>query len=145
MPHQNPGVDDLRRILESAARIAVVGASSNPDRAAHGISRKLQKAGYQLVPVNPGEAEILGDAAHPSLAAVPGPVDVVVVFRKPDAAPDIAREAVAAGAKVLWLQTGVVSEEAAEIARAGGLEVVMDACIGATHSMLGIKPRPAAG
>ena len=116
----------------------MVGASSNPDKASYGIMRKLQKAGYRVIPVNPREAEILGERSYPSLLAIPERIDIVDVFRRSEDTPQIADEAVAIGAKALWLQTGISNEDAAERAEAGGLKVVMDACIGATHSLLRI-------
>ena len=98
--------------------------------------QKLQSAGYHVIPVNPNETEILGERSYPSLIDVPEPIDIVDVFRRAEDTPAIADEAVTIGAKALWLQTGIASEEAAARAKAGGLMVVMDACIGATHSLL---------
>ncbi|EKP95723.1 PLP-dependent aspartate aminotransferase family protein [Thermaerobacter subterraneus] len=109
--------------------VAVVGLSSDPGRPSYRVARKLQRMGYKIVPVNPRASEILGERAYPDLASVPGPVDVVVVFRAPEHAPAVAREAVARGARVFWLQEGVVSPEAARIAAEGGLAVVMNRCI----------------
>ncbi|ADU51506.1 O-acetylhomoserine sulfhydrolase [Thermaerobacter marianensis DSM 12885] len=109
--------------------VAVVGLSSDPGRPSYRVARKLQRMGYKVVPVNPRATEILGETAYPDLASVPGPVDVVVVFRAPQHAPAVAREAVARGARVFWLQEGVVSPEAARIAAEGGLAVVMNRCI----------------
>src|SRR3954449_4664397 len=114
----------------------MVGASSNPERASNGIMQKLQKAGYRVIPVNPREPEILGERSYPSLVDVPERIDIVDVFRRAEETPGIADEAVTISAKALWLQTGIVNEDAAARARAGGLVVVMDACIGATHSLL---------
>ncbi len=128
-------------MLTDATTIAIVGASSNPDKESHGIMRKLQHAGYKVVPVNPRETEVLGERAYPSLADIPERVDIVDVFRRAEDTPGIADEAVAIGAKALWLQTGIVSEEAAARATRGGLKVVMDACIGATHSLLRVPPK----
>ncbi|PZN11551.1 MAG: homocysteine synthase [Bacillota bacterium] len=109
--------------------IAVVGLSSDPARPSYRVARKLQRMGYRIVPVNPKADEILGERAYPDLEAVPEPVDVVVVFRAPEHAPAVARQAVARGARVFWLQEGVVSPEAARIAAEGGLAVVMNRCI----------------
>ena len=114
----------------------MVGASSNPDKASGGIMQKLQSVGYRVIPVSPRETEILGERSYPLLADVPERIDIVDVFRRAEDTPGIADEAIAAGAKALWLQTGIVSEDAAARAKAGGLIVVMDACIGATHSLL---------
>lgn len=136
MAHANPSDPVLKQILTDATTIAVVGASSNPDRASHGMMRKLQQAGYRVIPVNPRETDVLGERAYASLVDVPVRVDIVDVFRRAEDAPGIADEAIAIGATALWLQTGIVSEEAAARATAGGLLAVMDACIGVTHSLL---------
>lgn len=141
MPHSNPSDDELRALLTQARTVAIVGASSNPERPSHGIARKLLSAGYRVIPVNPSQTEVLGQRAYPSLAAVPEAIDIVDVFRRPEHTPALADEAVAVGARVLWLQTGIVSQEAAARARAGGLVVVMDACIGVTHALLGVPPK----
>src|SRR5262245_27174027 len=114
----------------------MVGASTNPDKASHGIMQKLQSVGYRLIPVNPRESEVLGEKAYASLTDIPIPVDIVDVFRKSEDTPPIADEAVKIGAKALWLQTGISNEDAAARAAAAGLTVVMDKCIGATHSLL---------
>jgi predicted CoA-binding protein len=136
MPHHNPPDQELKQLLIDASTIAMVGASSHPDKTSHGIMQKLQKAGYHVIPVNPRETEVLGEKSYPSLRDVPERIDIVDVFRQPEDTPGIADEAVAVGAKALWLQTGIVNEDAAARATAGGLAVVMDACIGATHSLL---------
>lgn len=139
MPHANPPDEALRTLLTNARTIAIVGASGNPERASYGIMQKLQKVGYTVIPVNPREPEVLGEQSYASLKDIPVPIDIVDVFRRPEDTPAIADEAVAVHAKALWLQTGIASEEAAARATAGGLLVVMDACIGATHAMLGVK------
>lgn len=136
MAHQNPSEQELKQLLTDATTIAVVGASSNPEKASYGIMQKLQKAGYRVIPVNPRETEILGERSYPSLVDVPERVDIVDVFRRAQDTPGIADEAVTIGAKALWLQTGIVSGDAAARARAGRLAVVMDACIGTAHSLL---------
>ena len=141
MVHQNPSDQVLEQLLTGATTIAVVGASSDPDKASYGIMQKLQKAGYRVVPVNPRETEILGERSFPSLVDVPERIDIVDVFRRAEDTPAIADEAVTIGARALWLQSGIVSEDAAARAKAGGLIVVMDACIGATHSLLRIPPK----
>ena len=141
MVHQNPSDQELKKLLTDATTIAVVGASSNPDKASNGIMQELQKAGYRVIPVNPRETEILGERSYPSLVDVPERIDIVDVFRRAEDAPGIADEAVTIGAKALWLQSGIVSEDAAARAKAGGLMVVMDACIRATHSLLQIPPK----
>jgi predicted CoA-binding protein len=139
MPHVNPTDDQLRALLTSARTIAVVGASAKRERPSNEIMRVLIAAGFDVIPVNPKEEEVLERPAYPSLRAVPRPIDIVDVFRRAEEAPAIAREAVAAGARALWLQLGVISQEAAAIAEAAGLIVVMDLCIGQTVSRLGIR------
>ena len=141
MAHTNPGNDELRQLLTSATTIAMVGASGNPEKASHGIMQKLQHAGYKVIPVNPKEPDILGERAYPSLLDVPEKIDIVDVFRRAEDTPSIADDAVKIGAKALWLQSGISNEETARRAEAGGLQVVMDACIGATHSMLRTPPK----
>jgi predicted CoA-binding protein len=137
----NPSDDDLRAIYEATSTIAVVGASDNPGKPAFAIPRQLKGLGYRIVPVNPKGGEILGERAYRSLDEVDVPIDVVDVFRPAEETPDVARQAVKAGAKVLWLQEGIVSEEAARIAREGGLTAVMGICMGATARRLGISRR----
>jgi predicted CoA-binding protein len=141
MAHANPSDEELKQLLTDATTIAIVGASSNPDKESHGIMQKLQKAGYKVIPVNPRETEILGERSYPSLVDVPERIDIVDVFRRAEDTPGIADEAVAIGAKAVWLQAGIVSEDAAERATKGGLKVVMDRCIGVTHSLLRIPPK----
>ena len=141
MAYQNPPDDQLKQLLTDANTIAMVGASSNPDKASHGIMRKLQQSGYRVIPVNPRETEVLGERSYASLAEIPERVDIVDVFRRAEDTPPIADEAVKIGAKALWLQTGIVNEDAATRAKAGGLVVVMDACIGATHSLLQVPTK----
>ncbi len=141
MPHDNPSDDQLRELLTSARRIAVVGASSNPERPSYGIFGQLLRAGYEVIPVNPNETSVHGQEAYASLREVPGPIDIVNVFRRAEQTPAIASEAVAVGARALWLQSGIRNESAAELARAGGLVVVMDACIGVMHSLLRVPRR----
>jgi predicted CoA-binding protein len=134
--------DELRQIYASARTIAVVGASGDATKPAHTIPRYLQSQGYRIIPVSPKGGELFGEKVYQRLADVPGPVDVVDVFRPAAETPDIAREAVALGARVLWLQAGIVSAEAEQIAAEGGLTVVMDRCMGATHGELGLGPGP---
>lgn len=138
----NPSEDELREIYAETKTIAVVGASNDESKAANSIPRYLQRQGYRIVPVNPRGGEILGERAYPSLKEVDVPVDVVDVFRPSEETPAIARDAVAIGAKVLWLQLGIESDEAATIAREGGLRVVMNLCMGATHKRLRLGPGP---
>src|SRR3954466_2954241 len=136
MAYANPPDTELKRLLTEATTIAMVGASSNPDKTSHGIMQKLQSVGYRVIPVNPRETEILGERSYPSLIDVPERIDIVDVFRRAEDTPAIADDAVTIGAKALWLQSGNTSDDAAARAKAGGLIVVMDACIGATHSLL---------
>ena len=103
--------------------------------------RRLQQVGYRVIPVNPRETEVLGERSYPSLSDIPVPVDIVDVFRRSEETPPIADEAATIGAKVLWLQSGISSEDAATRAEAGGLTVVMDACIGTAHSLLRVAPK----
>jgi predicted CoA-binding protein len=131
-----PGDVELRSILGEAHTIAVVGLSSNPVRESFGIAKYLQDRGYRIIPVNPTETEVLGEPAYPSLLEVPVPVDAVDVFRRADKTPEIARQAVQIGAKVLWLQTDIVNDEARQIAEEAGLTVVMGVCIRTTHRRL---------
>ena len=139
--HRNPSDEDIRHLLSAATTIAVVGASSNPERPSNGIMRQLKRAGYRVIPVNPNEAEVLGERAYPTLADVPEPIDIVDVFRRAEFTPAIADDAVSVRAKALWLQSGVTNEDAAARAAAGGLTVVMDACIGVMYSMLQVGKR----
>jgi uncharacterized protein len=124
----------IQRILHTAKTVAVVGLSKNPLRASYFVGYYLRRHGYRVIPVNPGEAEILGQKCFRTLTDIPVSVDVVNVFRAPDALPAIAREAVAIRAGALWCQFTVINEEGARIAEAGGLSVVMDRCIKVEHA-----------
>ena len=141
MPHQNPSDDQLRKLLTEGRTIAMVGASSSPDKPSHGIMKKMLAAGYRVIPVNPRETEVLGQKAFASPREIPEKVDIVDVFRRAEDTPAIADEAVAIGAKAIWLQSGISNEETARRAEAGGLLAVMDACIGVEHSLLRIPPK----
>jgi uncharacterized protein len=121
-------------VLFDAKTIAIVGLSGNPLRASYFVGFYLQRHGYRVIPVNPRETEILGERSFASLLEVPVPVDIVDVFRAPAAVPAIARDAVAIGAKCLWCQFTVISEEAARIAEEGGVTVVMDRCLKVEHA-----------
>ena len=123
----------IRKVYGYARTIAMVGLSPSRLRPSFFVGQYLQYRGYRIVPVNPTAPEILGETSYPTLSEIPVPVDVVDVFRAPSAAPAIAEEAVKIGAKALWLQFGVISPEAAEIATAGGLDVVMDRCMKIEH------------
>jgi len=131
-----PAVATLRRILDESLSVAVVGLSDKPYRPSYFVGKYLLDHGYEVYPVNPTREAILGRKSHASLADIGVPIDLVDCFRRAEQMPDLAREAVAIGAKVLWMQLGVVSEEAAEIARAGGLEVVMDRCTKIEHARI---------
>ena len=124
----------IQRVLHSAATIAIVGLSSNELRPSYFVGYYLKRHGYRVIPVNPREQEILGETCYPSLQDVPEKVDVVDVFRAPDALPGIARDAVAIGASTLWCQFGVINEEGARIAEDGGLTVIMDRCLKIEHA-----------
>jgi uncharacterized protein len=125
---------EIQRVLHAAKTIAIVGLSSNELRASYFVGYYLRRHGYTVIPVNPRESEILGQKCYPSLQDVPEPVDIVNVFRAPDALPQIARDAVAIGAGTLWCQFGVINEEGARIAEDGGLTVIMDRCIKVEHA-----------
>jgi uncharacterized protein len=132
---------DIQEILEQSRTVAVVGISANPDKAAHAIPASLQAAGFKILPVNPNATEVLGEAAYESLADISEPVDIVEVFRPAPEAPQIARDAVAIGAKTLWLQKGIVSTEAREIAESNGVNYIEDRCMSVERSRYGItKP-----
>ena len=131
-----PSDQELRSILGEADTIAVVGLSSDPNRDSHEIAEYLQEKGYRIIPVNPNETEVLGEKAYPTLLDVPEKIDVVDVFRKAEYTPEIAEQAVKIGAKVLWLQDGIVNEDAWRIAQEGGVDVVMGVCIRRTKNRL---------
>ncbi|MDR3427024.1 MULTISPECIES: CoA-binding protein [Silvimonas] len=126
---QNPSDDEIRDLLKRVKRIAVVGLSPKPDRPSFGVSQIMQRAGYQIVPVRPLVTEVLGEQAYPDLAHVPGPVDLVNVFRRAEEIDAIVDEAIAIGAPAIWIQLGIVNNEAAQKAKDAGLVVVMDKCI----------------
>jgi predicted CoA-binding protein len=129
---------ELRSLLGEAKVVAVVGISSKPDRPSNEVASYLQEHGYRIVPVNPNETEVLGERAYASLTDIPDDVhvDVVDVFRRAEHTPGVARDAAAIGAKVLWLQEGIVNEEAARIAQEAGLDVIMGVCIKKTRQRL---------
>jgi uncharacterized protein len=131
----------LKEILLSARTIASVGLSSNPQKESYGIALYLKNQGYRVIPVNPTTPEVFGEKSYPDLESVPEKIDVVQVFRKPEDVPPVVDEAIKIGAKVVWMQEGIVNEEAAQKAREAGLQVVMDACMRATHRRL-IGPKP---
>jgi uncharacterized protein len=124
----------IQRVLHTASTIAIVGLSDNELRASNFVGYYLKRHGYRVIPVNPRETEILGETCYASLLDVPGPVDVVNVFRAPDALPQIAREAVKIRAATLWCQFSVINEEGGRIAEDGGLTVIMDRCLKVEHA-----------
>jgi predicted CoA-binding protein len=127
-------IRDRMRMLEQYRNIAMVGLSGNPFRPSHFAAIYLMAEGYRVIPVNPREKEVLGQPCYASLRDVPGPVDIVDIFRDPSAVPALVEEAIAIGAKVIWMQLGVVHFEAAKRARDAGLEVVMDRCMKIEHA-----------
>lgn len=129
-------IDNLRRILAQNRTIAVVGLSANWWRPSFFAAKYLKDHGYRIVPVNPNYSEILGETCYPTLKEVPHAIDVVDLFQRSDRAAEFAEQAVAIGAKVLWMQLGVINESAAAVARNGGLEVVMDRCMKIEHARL---------
>jgi predicted CoA-binding protein len=118
-----------RDILRRYRTIAVVGASSDTIRPAGYVPEYMQEHGYRIIPVNPTEAEVLGEPSYPDLASVPEPIEIVNIFRRSEDVPPVVDDAIAAGAKAIWMQLGIINEEAATVARAAGLEVVMDRCM----------------
>ncbi len=124
----------IQRLLHTAKTIAIVGLSDNELRASHFVGYYLRRHGYRVIPVNPRQTEILGQKCYPSLLDVPEPLDIVDVFRAPDALPGIARDAVAIGAGALWCQFGVINTDAALIAEDGGMTVIMDRCLKVEHA-----------
>lgn len=136
MAFQNPSRDEIREILNESQTIAVVGLSDNSDRVSYMVSEAMMKKGYTIIPVNPNAETILGQKSYKSLKDVPVPVDIVNVFRRSEHTPPVAEEAVAIGAKTLWLQLGVQNEDAAAIGEEGGLRVIMDRCIKVEDSIL---------
>jgi predicted CoA-binding protein len=130
--YQNPLT--IQRLLHTTKTIAIVGLSSNELRPSHFVGYYLKRHGYRVVPVNPRETSVLGETCYARLQDVPVPVDIVNVFRAPDALPGIAKEAVAIHARALWCQFGVINEEGARIAEDGGLAVIMDRCIKVEHA-----------
>ena len=136
MAFENPSRPQIKEWLEQAGNIAVVGLSDNPERTSHMVAQALQSRGYRIIPVNPNAETILGETCYASLSDIPEPVHIVDVFRRSDQVVPIAEEAVKIGARIFWLQTGIINEEAAKIAAEGGLGVVMDRCIKVEDAVL---------
>jgi uncharacterized protein len=128
-----PSADPIFDILTKYKTIAVVGLSSNPARPSYGVTEYMQSSGYQIIPVNPNETDVLGEPSYASLEEVPQKLEIVDIFRRAEEVPPVVDAAIRAGAKVIWMQQGIANETAAEKARAAGLTVVMDACILVEH------------
>ena len=126
----------MDEILRTSRTIAVVGLSSRRFRPSYGVAEYMKRAGYRIIPVNPGESEILGEPCYPDLDAIPGPVDIVDIFRRPEHVPPIVEAAIRKGVRAIWMQEGVYHEEAARRAEAAGIAVVMDRCILKDHRRL---------
>ena len=127
---------ELKQILQSAKTIASVGVSSNQLKDSYSIASYLKSQGYRVIPVNPTVSEILGEKSYPDVVSIPEKIDVVQIFRRSEDVPPVVDDAIKAGAKVVWMQEGIVNEEAAQKARQAGLQVVMDTCMRATHRRL---------
>ena len=134
-------MSNIASVLRSARTIAVIGLSSKRYRPSHGVAEYMQSAGYRIIPVNPFETEVLGEKTYPELDRVPGTVDIVDIFRRSEFVPEIVDAAIRIGARAIWMQEGVVHEEAAAKARAAGLDVVMDRCILKEHRRLLVSSR----
>ena len=133
MPEYNPPSQEIRAILEKYKTVAVVGLSPKPERDSHKVAKYLKENRYRIVPVNPGQKEILGEKCYPNLKAIPFPIDVVDIFRRPEAIPPVVDDALEIGAKVVWMQLGIAHNQAADKARNAGLQVVMSKCIKIEH------------
>ena len=127
----------ISEILRMGRTIAVVGLSAKRYRPSYGVAEYMQRAGYRIIPVNPHETEVLGEKCYPDVESVPDPIDIVDIFRRSEFVPEIVEAAIRKGAKAIWMQEGVIHEEAAHRAREAGLEVVMDRCILKDHRRLG--------
>lgn len=136
-PRENATTEEIREILENTRTIAVVGLSQDTSKASYGVAKYLQGQGYKIIPVNPKYTEILGEKCYPDLNSIPEKVDVVDIFRKPQAVPPIVDEAIEIGAETIWMQTGICHNASADKARSAGLKVVMNKCMKVEHSMLG--------
>ncbi len=132
----NPPDPQIRQILETAATVAIVGLSDKPDRDSFHVAEYLQNHGYHIFPVNPAVEKVLGEKSYARVSDIPEQIDIVDVFRKPDAVLPIVADAIEVGARVVWMQLGVVNREAAEKAEAAGLQVVMDRCMKIEHRRL---------
>jgi len=140
LPLQNATSAEVRDILGAAKVVAVVGLSNKPERDSYHVADYLQSQGYRIIPVNPNINQVLGERVYASLEEVPGPVDVVDIFRRPEFVPQIVDQAIAKGAKVIWMQESIAHNAAADKARAAGLRVVMNKCILKEHRKLSSAP-----
>ena len=134
IPAYNPADDEIKKILSEYKVVAVVGISNKPDRDSFRVASFLKERGYKIVPVNPNYKDVLGEKCYPSLSSIPFPIEIVDIFRKPDAVPPIADEAVKIGAKAVWMQIGIVNNEAAEKLIKNGIKVVMNKCMMAEYN-----------
>ena len=137
--------EELQRIFRQYQTIAVVGLSPKTDRPSHQVAAWLMQAGYRIIPVNPGQSEILGQTCYPNLRAIPEPVEIVDIFRRADQVEPIVRDAVAIGARVVWMQQGIVNEAAARIAEQAGLTVIMDRCMKVDYMQYGPRKTDSRG
>jgi predicted CoA-binding protein len=133
IPEYNPPSEKIRAVLENCKRVAIVGLSPKPERDSHKVARYLKENHYEIVPVNPGQKEILGERCYPNLKAIPFTVDVVDIFRRADAISPVVDDAIEIGAKIVWMQLGLANNRAADKARKAGLEVIMNKCIKTEH------------
>jgi len=127
--YTNPSDEQIKRILQKYKKVAVVGLSPDPSKPSNGVSRYLQGRGFKIIPVNPKETEILGEKAYPDLSSIPEKVEIVDIFRRPEYVPPIVDEAIKIGAKVVWMQEGIINHPAAIKASQNGIMVVMDRCM----------------
>jgi len=133
-----PDLTDIKKLLEEIDSIAVVGLSPKEDRPSNVVAKYLMAAGYTIYPVNPGQKEILGEVCYPDLLSIPHKIDIVDIFRRSEDIPPIVEDAVAIGARAVWMQQGIVNESGAELAKSNGIFVVMDRCIKIDHTTLGL-------
>jgi predicted CoA-binding protein len=133
IPEYNPPSEEIKAILEKYKTVAIVGLSPKPERDSYKVAKYLKENHYRIVPVNPGQKEILGEKCYPNLKAIPFPIDVVDIFRKPEAISPVVDDGIEIGAKVVWMQLGLAHNQAADKARKAGLEVVMNKCIKIEH------------
>ncbi|MGZ9587040.1 CoA-binding protein [Paenibacillus marinisediminis] len=136
MAYEHPSQDAIKQLLQNSKTIAVVGLSDDPSRTSHMVAQAMKYKGYRIIPVNPKAETILGEKCYPSLQDIPEPIDIVNVFRRSEYCLDVAKDAVAIGARSIWLQQGIVNEEAAAYASEHGLQVVMDSCIKVMDAIL---------